>query len=104
MACALPDAQMSAQERACCRMMKNDCGDMSMGGDSSHGCCRKVSYTADLNAVQAERVTFHPAVFVAAWAVTARLIYPPSSVHVWAPLPEDSPPESPPVSITVLRI
>lgn len=103
MACTLPDAQMTAQERACCRMMKNDCGDMDMGG-SSHGCCQKVSQTADLNAVQAERVAFHPAVFVAVWALTAPLVYPASTAHVWAQQPDDSPPESPPTSISVLRI
>jgi hypothetical protein len=28
MACMIPNAEMSAQERVCCRMMKNQCGQM----------------------------------------------------------------------------
>ncbi len=30
MACMAPEAQMSAQEHTCCRMMKNQCGQMEM--------------------------------------------------------------------------
>lgn len=30
MACMAPDAEMTVEERACCRMMKNDCGQMEM--------------------------------------------------------------------------
>lgn len=103
MACTLPEAQMSAQERACCRMMKNDCGDMNMGSNG-HGCCQKMSHAADLNGLQTERVNFHPAVIVAVWAVTTFVVYPASKDYVRMQQPDDSPPESPPASISVLRI
>lgn len=40
MACMLPDAQMTAAEKACCREMAGDCGkDMQT---SSHSCCKTV--------------------------------------------------------------
>ena len=38
-ACMAPDVQMSAAERACCQIMKNECGQMQM--PASHGCCQK---------------------------------------------------------------
>jgi len=43
MACMAPNAQMTTQERACCRMMKGDCGQMEM--PASHGCCQKAPGT-----------------------------------------------------------
>src|SRR5215831_15557272 len=36
-ACMLPDAMLSAEERECCLTMANDCGDMEM--PASHACC-----------------------------------------------------------------
>ena len=38
MACAVPAAQMTEAERACCREMADQCGDM--GGPSGHSCCQ----------------------------------------------------------------
>ena len=38
-ACMAPEAQMSAAERACCHIMKSECGQMQM--PASHGCCQK---------------------------------------------------------------
>jgi hypothetical protein len=35
MACMVPNAEMSLQERACCRMMKNQCGQMAMPGSQN---------------------------------------------------------------------
>jgi hypothetical protein len=39
MACMVPDAQMNPQDRACCRVMNSQCGQMEM--PASHGCCHK---------------------------------------------------------------
>jgi hypothetical protein len=36
MACLTPDAQLTAEEKACCRAMAGQCGDM---GPSGHSCC-----------------------------------------------------------------
>ena len=49
MACMVPNAQMSTQERACCRMMKNQCGQMGM--PASHGCCQKTPPSVHDNAL-----------------------------------------------------
>ena len=39
MACLIPNAQLTEQEKSCCRKMANECGSMSMHGD--HSCCQK---------------------------------------------------------------
>jgi hypothetical protein len=38
MACITPDTRMTVEERACCRVMKNQCGEMEM--PASHDCCK----------------------------------------------------------------
>jgi hypothetical protein len=38
MACLAPDAQLTDAEKACCREMANQCGDMGKAGD--HSCCQ----------------------------------------------------------------
>lgn len=58
MACVLPGAQLSAAERACCKQMKNQCGDTDM--PASHGCCHKdLSVSGYLSAVPASSTPFH---------------------------------------------
>ena len=46
--CLVPNARMSAAEKACCQQMAGQC-DMNMGG--KHPCCRKIVHhdDADLN-------------------------------------------------------
>jgi hypothetical protein len=58
MACMVPNAEMSTQERACCRMMKNQCGQMGM--PVSHGCCQKTPPSVHDNALNTKAVTFQP--------------------------------------------
>jgi hypothetical protein len=38
-ACMASNVPMNAEERACCRAMKNQCEQMGMA--ASHGCCQK---------------------------------------------------------------
>ncbi len=45
MACVLPSAQLTSAERACCRKMALQCGNMEM--PASHGCCSKVVPTVN---------------------------------------------------------
>jgi hypothetical protein len=40
MACLLPIAQLSPEEKACCRKMAGNCD--GMGHNASHSCCQKV--------------------------------------------------------------
>jgi hypothetical protein len=59
MACMAPDAQMSAAERACCHIMKNECGQMKM--PVSHGCCQKILPGVTMVAVDKKAAFLHPA-------------------------------------------
>src|SRR6202051_1640213 len=102
MACMVPNAEMNAQERACCRMMKNQCGQMEM--PASHGCCQKTPPTVHDNALDTKAVTFHPVVAPAIWLVAFELGKPTSADIGWVEHPDYSPPKSPPSTISILRI
>jgi len=39
MACLMPRAHLTEQEKSCCQKMANECGSMAMHGD--HSCCQK---------------------------------------------------------------
>ena len=102
MACMVPDAQMSAQERACCRTMSSQCGQTEM--PASHGCCQKTPASLHNNALDTKTVTFHPvtAAFVYL-AVFDSLTQTPIAAE-WVERPDYSPPQSPPSSVSILRI
>ena len=40
MACAIPDAQLTAAEKQCCKDMGGDCGQDPSGMPMSHSCCK----------------------------------------------------------------
>jgi hypothetical protein len=101
MACMVPDAAMSTQERACCRMMKNQCGQMGM--PASHGCCQKTLPSVRDSALDTNAVTF-PAVVPVIWLAASELVNPDSAVACWVEHPDYSPPKSPPSTISILRI
>lgn len=102
MACMVPSAEMSAQERACCRMMKNHCGQMGM--PASHGCCHETPPSVHDNALDTKTVTFHPIAAPVIWLTAAELVDPISTVTGWGEDPDDSPPKSPPSTVSILRI
>ena len=102
MACMVPDTQMSTEERACCRMMKNQCGQMGM--PASHGCCQKAPPSVHDNALDTKSVTFHPAAVPVIWLAAFELVNPTFSITGWVERPDYSPPKSPPSAISVLRI
>jgi hypothetical protein len=102
MACSLPNAQMTAQEHACCQKMKGNCGSMKM--PASHSCCGQSMQATHFDAaLQPESVS------ASAVAVIAALPSPQVvSFHVltyerviWQ---QHSPPISPPPAVSVLRI
>jgi hypothetical protein len=101
MACMVPDAQMSAQERACCRTMSSQCGQVEM--PASHGCCQKAPPSAHDNALNTKAAAFHPTV-VSVIRLAAFEVNPASSVTGWVERPDYSPPKSPPATISILRI
>jgi hypothetical protein len=102
MACMVPDAQMNTEERACCRMMKDQCGQMGM--PASHGCCQKTPPSVRDNALDTKAVTFHPVVVAVIWLAASELVNPVSAGADWAERPDYSPPKSPPSTISILRI
>src|SRR5258708_1226638 len=102
MACILPSAQMSTQERACCRMMKNQCGQMGMA--ASHGCCQKAPPSVHDNALDTKTVALHPDAVTTIWLVASELLHPTTAFAGWVEHPEYSPPKSPPSAFSILRI
>lgn len=102
MACMVPDGTMSVQERACCRMMKNQCSQMEM--PKSHGCCQKSPFGVRNNALDTKVTTFHPAAAPVIWLAAFELMNPTSAVTGWVEHLDSSPPKSPPSTISILRI
>jgi hypothetical protein len=102
MACMVPDAAMSTQERACCRMMKSRCGQMEM--PASHGCCQKAPLGVHDNALDAKAMNFHPVAAPVVWLAAFELVNPTSAVTGRVERSNDSPPNSPPSTISILRI
>jgi len=101
MACMVPNAQMKTEERACCRAMKNRCGQMEM--PASQDCCQKALPGAYDNALSTKAMAFHPLVISVIW-LAAFEVKPASHVTGWIERPDYSPPKSPPSTISILRI
>jgi hypothetical protein len=102
LACTVPGAMMSDEEKECCRHMADQCGDMQM--DSSHGCCTKTP-SAKAGVLQ-QSVKYSPAPPEFATAVAPSQALVPQISRI-AASPFDHTPclsESPPGSISVLRI
>jgi hypothetical protein len=101
-ACMVPDAQMSAQERACCRTMGNQCGQVEM--PASHGCCQKTPPGVRDNALDAKTLSLHPVAVTAIRLIPSELLNPTSNIGAWVERPDYSPPKSPPSTVSILRI
>ena len=100
MVCALPNAQMTAQEHACCQKMKGNCGSMRM--PASHSCCQQ-SMRAQFDAVQPESVSVPAAAAIAVLpSPTTFDLRSPSFERVR--LPQHSPPIFSPPTVSVLKI
>jgi hypothetical protein len=92
---------MTVEERACCRMMKSQCGQMEM--PSSRDCCKKASTSDHDGTLKTDTVSFHPATVVV-WLSSFELLAPQGASNGLAKRPQHSPPKSPPSAITILRI
>ena len=102
MACMAPDSGMTVAERACCRTMKNDCGQMEMA--VSHDCCRRNLSALYDSALSTDFVSYHPVIAIAVWTLPLDLFPPYDIAKSWIPRPEHSPPKPPPSIISVLRV
>ena len=102
MACVISSVQMNATGRACCRVMQSQCDKMSM--PASHGCCQKTSMSAHENALITKAVSDQQLAASAAYAVAPAWFQPAPIATGWVEHADVSPPQSPPHSISVLRI
>ncbi len=102
MACMVPYAPMTPEERACCRMMKYQCGEMEM--PASHSCCQKIPPNAYDSALDTKAVAFHPVAGPVIWLAASQLVNPSASVTAWVEHTDYSPPKSTPSTISILRI
>jgi hypothetical protein len=102
MACMVPGVQMSAQERACCRMMSTQCSHTEM--PASRGCCQKAPASLYDTALGTKAVAFHPVVVRVIWLAASEFANPVSAVIAWIERPDYTPPKSPPSIVSSLRI
>jgi hypothetical protein len=102
MACAFPNARMSAEEHSCCRQMKGRCGSMNM--PASHNCCHKGMQAGHFEALQPRSPSFHPVITLAAALPAVALYTATPVVYQATDSPQHSPPTSPPILVSVLRI
>jgi hypothetical protein len=102
MACMVPAAQMSAQERVCCRTMSNQCGQTEM--PASYGCCQKTPANLYDHALDTKAADFHPIVVPVIWLAASELVNPIATVTGWVERPSYTPSKSPPSTVSILRI
>lgn len=102
MACMVPGAQLTTEERACCRMMHDQCGQMEM--PASHGCCHKAPPNVFDSALATKAGALHAPTITVIWPTSSESLNPASSLRGSAERPNYSPPQSPPSTISVLRI
>ncbi|QEE28593.1 hypothetical protein FTW19_11645 [Terriglobus albidus] len=102
MACMVSDVQMDAEERACCRAMHHQCEQMGM--PASHSCCQEAPQSTRNDALAVNAATYHPAFVATVWLTAAELFRPTLAAAGWVEHPSSSPLQSPPGSISVLRI
>jgi hypothetical protein len=102
MACVTPEAQMTAAEHACCRIMHNQCAQMGM--PASEDCCAKATPAAFENAIRSNPDRFKPVTALVLWVASFHVLAQDNVSQTWIQSPENWPPKSPPVAITVLRI
>lgn len=102
MACMVSNVQMNAEERACCRAMKNRCEQMGMS--SSHGCCQKAPRSVQDDAAVTKAPTHHAAMAAVICLSAAECLNPNPVVAGLVEYADTSPPQSPPSSISVLRV
>ena len=102
MACSNPGVPMSAAERACCQMMHNECERMGMSASS--GCCRKAPAGAHEYFVETKIAGDHAAPVATLGLAVADSCAAASVQTGWVEYANDSPPESPPTSVAILRI
>ena len=102
MACMLPDADLTVEERECCKNMASDCGRMAM--PASHSCCTVVVRQADPYLINSRFPTIHSVSNVTLFMAAVEDPVPAILLHANPMSVGNSPPTSPPETISILRI
>jgi hypothetical protein len=102
MACMLPDADLSAEERECCKNMADDCGRMAM--PASHSCCKVEVRQADSYLINSRFPTVHSVSSVTLFVSAREHSLPATPLQANPMSAGHSPPASPPETISILRI
>jgi hypothetical protein len=102
MACMLPGALLTVEERECCKHMADDCGQMDM--PSSHSCCKVVVKQADSCLVKSRFQTVPVSPDVTLCVATVDHSLPANAGLTKTVFAGHSPPVSPPETISILRI
>lgn len=101
MACLQPQAEMTSEERECCKQMAGQCA--GMDGSSSHSCCTKAAQPGSSALVRARTAFTLDLSFIA--VLSSEQFSNPVLIQERPQiLASHSPPESPPTDITVLRV
>ena len=101
-ACTVADMPMTGEERACCQMMKGQCGEKGM--PASQGCCHKIPGSVYDNALNKKAVALHPVAVPVVWLPAHGLGIPTSSIRSWVEHRDGSIRKHPPSTVSVLRI
>lgn len=102
MACMLPDADLTVEERECCKSMADDCGQMAM--PASHSCCKVVTRQADSYLINSRFPAIHSVSSVTLFVAALEDPVPASPLRANTIFEGHSPPTSPPEAISILRI
>src|ERR1700744_2803824 len=102
MACRIPGATMTAQERACCQRMGDKCGQTDMA--ASHSCCKGAVPGVDKQAIDARTAAVHLLAIAASPLAASDLLDSVLSAPAVSGYADSPPLGSPPSSISVLRI
>jgi 3-methyladenine DNA glycosylase AlkC len=105
MACLVPAAAMTAEERDCCKRMAQECGGKGM--PQSHSCCQTTTVPDHLAAIKSSSdANSNHSVLVVAHMLAPTLRVAALTEVGSSPWATDihSPPVSPPATISILRI
>jgi hypothetical protein len=104
MACAVPNAAMTAAERECCKKMAEQCGDMGM--TKSHPCCQGTATSADFHALKTPSSQLHHVSLVLSHTLPVAFQAAPCSLAQWSSRVSctHSPPGLGSTTTTILRI
>jgi hypothetical protein len=103
LACALPSAALTEQEKACCRRMARQCGGQQQM-PRSHSCCKAISPPAQIAIAQPSyKLVHHVQPFGLDQPPIQVAGFPRHGLATLAML-DHSPPVAPPSSADILRI